>query len=164
MPICKTVRKNCGLITGFLFESENYPASQESRKECFEETKTCIEHAPFSTLIAITANYYQKSSHEVLKENGFKQIVTFNSAHDIKEETLTFWIKKNHKPTAETPDKREKTQKFYDNCSVSFGDYDRNKRLCIRHRKVNKEFKKVRNAPIWFKIAKRHLVKTKTKA
>lgn len=122
----------------------------------------------FPYLFAVTANKFQTNSLDVLKKHGFREVVEFYSAHERKDETLSLLTKtqENINFDFEKADLGICNQNF--NCSVGMNreSYIR----CIITSQnpgetfeflKNKEFSRVKNTPIWFKIDKKFIIPKK---
>jgi hypothetical protein len=113
---------------------------------------------PYKYLLAITANCCQSRAGEILGENGFKSHVTFMSAHDSDNETLTIWVKaQKKKPALET----KVTYPGW-NCSVTFNRSLRYR--CNLTAKLHANdilppgFVQIPKTPIYYKIAEGKIV------
>lgn len=118
-------------------------------------------------IIGITADKFQLKARKELAKLGFKEIVTFKSLHNTKDEFLTLWYKCSLK-TPKTPKTAIHVDRFdlpfSGNCSA--GISPSNKRLVIKVRKDAKDdvtgFIRIKNSPIYYKVNPK-FIKEKTK-
>jgi len=148
---------NVCLISGFPFESYGYVPKQEDLDLLETLFVKVNQNNKFKHLLAITANKFQPKAREILKNDGFSEVITFLSSHNMKNETLTIWHKvkegkfKASNLAIETTDY---------NCSVSFNNEADDRRCSIVVKDPNNnDFVKIENAPIWIKIDKEFIVK-----
>lgn len=129
---------------------------------CRKAVEAYAEQNPGVGLLAITADYYQTHIHQYLKGLGFRSQFTCKSSHGNPHENLTIWTK----PGDKSKKLKDQPVEFGPgNCSVGFnpaGEYDSTKLLVIETTDPKKKtFKKIRGINVWYKVAKKYLVKTK---
>ncbi len=132
------------------------------KKEQLVRLSKLIDDSKYKYLAAITANKYQEKAREVLAKKGFKQVVTFYSSHNHKDETLTLWTKTNLKKTNNIPYDRDEDNFPY-NCSVNFNESLYDRLALVAAKKSNndygKNFQRVGRTPIFYKVRKTKVVK-----
>ncbi len=158
MPSHHHIGNNVGLIYDFHFR---YPGNgvSDTEREALRDTDALLKDTKAPNLIAITADTYQSSSRAPLKSHGFTPILTFKSAHNHPDEVLTFWVRHD----TDAPPYKAKAQRYDYNCSVGINDdiYHRLQIKTTRPRGPKLScYRKVPRMPVWYKVAKRYLVKT----
>lgn len=133
----------------------------------FDQFLKSDEVKKFNYLFAVTANKIQKQSAEILKNNGFRAVKEFYSAHfGSKEnnETLTLFAK-TQKDYLKTDLSQIIIKNYELNCSVSVNRGGA-LRCTITSQNPGETFEdlkglnfsRIKNTPIWFRIDKDFVV------
>lgn len=117
-----------------------------------------LKKLKYKYIVAITTIYQEKSA-EVLRDNNFKPIVIFKSAHNTPEENLTLWVRFD-KNAPDCSNEEVNVDDFPFNCSVGFNEYYY-QRCCLVAKKLVKlkGFKQISKLPLWYKINKKFIIK-----
>lgn len=152
---------NVGLIYGLPYgDGTAYPV----KKQVIDEFAGYLSSkSKYRYLVAITADKYQHSGFPILSRNGFKKVVTFKSAHDCHDETITIWNKTN-KGARKTS--KEKIPYLPWNCSVVFHSGAGGRcNLWVEGpvKNAGVDCKRIGSTPIWFRVRPNYVVKEKVK-
>lgn len=104
----------------------------------------------YKYLVAVTANKRQQKARKILQENGFKEVITFQSFHGGGQ-TLTLWIKINEF-APETLIKGEYPRIY--NCSLNFSRVQRKQcNLTVKKPKLSmlSGWKNVEGTPLYYR-------------
>lgn len=147
--------RNVSAIAGMEYDGYGEDYSKRESKELLK----LINEPKSKFTLAITANKWQKAALNTLKNNGFKEEVTFQSSHNDISETLTLWVKVNKDIKVAPKIKKENPTA---NCSVTYHKRT-NERFNITtsdsKKSLPKGFVRVKNTPIYFAVKKEHIVK-----
>lgn len=166
--------QNCGLLQSFPFMQPDSPPEVVSRQEFHsvqEKIESEAKNATGLQLIAITADYWQYRSHDLLLRLGFKKQFTFFSAHHYRipsitrnTETLTVWTRKN--TTAPNGNGRTVESAGYNcSCDINHRLSANSRRLVIRTNLTDSDkplFKKFEDVDIWYQIDPVWIIDTQT--
>lgn len=134
------------------------PYRMDEEDKTVKDVKKAIDESSKLALVAITADIYQTPCHALLEGKGFKRVVRFASAHNREGENLTLWVKPNSQPK----DRSKKAEEGPDNCSVAFNRTSRFARMNLLAKKPKNSsgYVKIPETPFWYRVAKKHTLKT----
>lgn len=163
---------NTGIIAGMPGEyivangklTDEQKESINKRFAEFDVDLQSPDNLKYKYLCAVTANYTQTRSGELLKKNGFRAVKTFYSSHvsylpTNSKETLTLWTKTQNNYIVSDLTAKPIIKNSL-NCSIFVNNKESVYRCSIIVESIEntkEELKKlgylrIKNTPIWFKI------------
>lgn len=157
MPRTCNLGSNVCLIHEFPSGNDLYYTDFQTLAGYKRKLPKFLDKVKYRHSLIITANAFQAPTRTIIKKYGFVPIVTFYSAHDKEDETLTLWLK-----TKKAPDySNDKRGKFGWNCSVSINKKDDNYYRFVlavetpnqtAQNLIKKKFKRIKNTPAFYKL------------